>query len=432
MTIEIRMPALSPTMEEGTLAKWLVSVGSQVRSGDVLAQIETDKATMEFEAADEGTIAEILIPAGSDGIRVGTTIAVLAEQAVNAPPAGGEVASSVPAPPAFGVAPDRVMIPAVSANTTVPLPEPPSHAVGLDAAIPVSPLARRLAQRMGIDLASINGSGHGGMVVRVDLDTGRRTTRLAPSPVQPPVSECAGSSIPTAYAIPDIPHDAAKLSNMRKTIARRLTESKRTVPHIYLTVDIMLDSLIGMRRELNARLEGQDLKISVNDMLVKALALALIAVPSCNVMLSGDQLVSFHRADISVAVSVPNGLLTPVVADANGKGLGAITRELKDLAGRARVGKLAPHEYAGGTASISNLGMHGVKQFEAVINPPQGMIMAIGSAERRAFPVGDDVVLATILSATGSFDHRAIDGADGAALMAAFKDLVESPVRLML
>jgi len=219
---------------------------------------------------------------------------------------------------------------------------------------------------------------------------------------------------------------------MRKTIARRLTYSKQIVPHIYLTVDVLLDPLLALRGELNARLEGQDLKISVNDMLVKALALALIAVPSCNVMLSGDELVSFQRADISVAVSVANGLLTPVVTHADAKSLGTVAREIRDLAGRARAGRLAPEEYAGGTASISNLGMRGVKQFEAVINPPQGMILAVGEAQRRAHPAGEILALATVLSATGSFDHRAIDGADGAALMAEFKGVVESPYRMLV
>jgi len=420
MPTEIRMPALSPTMEQGTLARWLVDVGSPVRSGDVLAEIETDKATMELEAADEGLIAEILVPAGSDGVRIGTAIAILTEQALDAVPAGGEVAAPVPAPPASAGRPDQITVP--SGTAPVPQPRPPSAP---DAPLPASPLARRLAHRMGIDLAAVRGSGPGDMVVRSDLRAPGRTAPPAPAaePVRPPAPA----------TVPDIPHDRAKLSNMRRTIARRLTESKQSVPHIYLTVEIGFDPLIDLRRELNARLEGQDVRISVNDMLVKALALALIAVPSCNVMLSGgDELVSFHRADISVAVSVPNGLLTPVVAYANGKGLGTIAREMKDLAGRARAGKLAPHEYAGGTASISNLGMYGVTQFEAVINPPQGMIMAVGAARRRVCPNGDEVALATVLSATGSFDHRAIDGADGAALMAAFKHLVEVPLRLML
>ncbi len=435
MSIEIRMPALSPTMEEGTLARWLVDVGSQVRSGDVLAEIETNKATMEFEAAEEGTITEILIPEGSDGVRVGTTIAILAERTGDAPPAGGEVAAPVPAPPTPAPRLGSVATPAASGgtHTAISNSHAPATTQAADVAIPSSPLARRLArrlaQRIGVDLASTKGSGPAGMIVRADLGAGGRTIRAAPSLIQVPRLEQAGFPAPPLLAIPDVPHDLAKLSNMRKTIARRLTESKQTVPHIYLTVDLVLDPLLTLRREFNARLEGQGLKISVNDMLVKALALALIVVPSCNVMLSGDQLVSFRRSDISVAVSVTNGLLTPVVAGANAKGLGTIAREIRDMAERARAGKLAPHEYAGGTASISNLGMYGIKQFEAVINPPQGMIMAVGEAQRRAWPVGDDVALATVLSATGSFDHRAIDGA---ALMAAFKDFAENPMKLLL
>jgi len=434
MSIKIGMPALSPTMEEGTLARWLVDVGSQVRSGDVLAEIETNKATMEFEAAEEGTITEILIPEGSDGVRVGTTIAILAERTGDSPPAGGEVAAPVPAPPAPAPRPGSVAIPAASGGTHTAISNShvPATTQAADVPTPSSLLARRLAQRLGVDLASTKGSGPAGMVVRADLGAGGRTTRAALSLIQVPRLEQAGFPAPPPLAIPDVPHDLAKLSNMRKTIARRLTESKQTVPHIYLTVDLVLDPLLTLRREFNARLEGQGLKISVNDMLVKALALALIVVPNCNVMLSGDQLVSFRRSDISVAVSVTNGLLTPVVAGANAKGLGTIAREIRDMAERARAGKLAPHEYAGGTASISNLGMYGIKQFEAVINPPQGMIMAVGEAQRRAWPVGDDVALATVLSATGSFDHRAIDGADGAALMAAFKDFAENPMKLLL
>jgi len=232
-------------------------------------------------------------------------------------------------------------------------------------------------------------------------------------------------------AIPDIPHEATKLSNVRKTIARRLTESKQTVPHIYLTVDIRLDALLKLRGDLNKSLEARGVKLSVNDLIIKALAVSLIQVPKCNVMFTPDQLISFSRADISVAVSTPSGLITPIIADANNKGVAAISTEMKDLAARARDNKLAPHEYQGGTASLSNMGMFGIKQFEAVINPPQGMIMAIGAGEKRPYVIDDALAVATIMSATGSFDHRAIDGADGAELMQAFKALIENPLGML-
>jgi pyruvate dehydrogenase E2 component (dihydrolipoamide acetyltransferase) len=231
--------------------------------------------------------------------------------------------------------------------------------------------------------------------------------------------------------VPEIPHEAVKLSNMRKTIARRLTESKQQVPHIYLTVDIVLDKLLKLRGELNAGLESRGVKLSVNDMLIKALAAALIEVPECNVQFAGDQLIKFQRADVSVAVSIPNGLITPVIVGADTKSLSAIATEMKDLAGRAREGKLQPNEYQGGTASLSNMGMYGIKQFEAVINPPQGMIMAIGAGEKRPYVINDSLQIATVMSATGSFDHRAIDGADGAKLMQVFKRLVENPLGML-
>jgi pyruvate dehydrogenase E2 component (dihydrolipoamide acetyltransferase) len=257
----------------------------------------------------------------------------------------------------------------------------------------------------------------------------RPAAQASPAPAAAPAP--APAPAPTAAAVPDIPHEAVKLSNMRKTIARRLTESKQTVPHIYLTVDIQLDALLKLRAELNASLESRGVKLSVNDMLVKALAVALTEVPSCNVMYTGAELVTFKRADISVAVSTPTGLITPIVKDAGAKSLSAIATEIKDLAGRAREGKLKPEEYQGGTASLSNMGMYGIKQFEAVINPPQGMIMAIGAGEKRPYVVNDSLQIATIMSATGSFDHRAIDGADGAQLMQAFKRLVESPLGMI-
>jgi pyruvate dehydrogenase E2 component (dihydrolipoamide acetyltransferase) len=428
MPIELKMPALSPTMEEGTLAKWLVKEGDEVKSGDILAEIETDKATMEFEAVDEGTIAQILVPEGSDGVKVGALIAILTAE--------GEDASAAKAAP---VAKKEEAKAAPAAKQEAPAAAPaPQAATAAPAAsgdrVKASPLARRIAGQQGIDIANLNGSGPNGRVVKADL-AGAKPGTVAPAPrAEAPAaapSAPAPAAAPAPSQIPDIPHESVKLSNMRKTIARRLTESKQQVPHIYLTVDVQLDALIKLRGELNKGLESRGVKLSVNDMLVKALAIALMEVPSCNVMLSGDQLVTFKRADISVAVSIPGGLITPVVTSADTKSLSAIANEVKDLASRAKDGKLKPEEFTGGTASISNMGMFGIKQFEAVINPPQGMILAIGAGEKRPYVVNDELAIATVMSATGSFDHRAIDGADGAKLMKAFKKLVENPLGML-
>jgi pyruvate dehydrogenase E2 component (dihydrolipoamide acetyltransferase) len=438
MPIELKMPALSPTMEEGTLAKWLVKEGDTVASGDILAEIETDKATMEFEAVDEGTIAKILVAEGTDEVKVGTVIALIAgegEEAGAAPTAGaakepvakdgGETGAGQPAretAAAPAAAPKADPVPAKAEA------QPPRHDTG--DRLKASPLARRLAQAQGIDLSGLQGSGPSGRIVKADIEaaTGKASAR--------PSAPSAAPAVPAAAAAPavfetDIPHEAVKLSNMRKTIARRLTEAKQTIPHIYLTVDIQLDPLLKLRAELNKGLEARGIKLSVNDMLVKALAAALIEVPECNVSISGDQLLKYGRADISVAVSIPNGLITPIVAGAEAKSLSAISREIGELAGLAREGKLQPHQYQGGTASISNMGMYGIKQFDAVINPPQGMIMAIGAGEKRPYVVNDSLQIATVMSATGSFDHRAIDGADGARLMQAFKRLVENPLAML-
>jgi len=426
MPIELKMPALSPTMEEGTLAKWLVKEGDTVSSGDILAEIETDKATMEFEAVDEGTIAKILVPDGSDGVKVGTPIAVLAGEGedASAPVAAPkteapkEEKKPEPAPPAKGGG----ETPKVEA---APAPAAPKADSG--DRIKASPLARRLAQAQGIDLSTLTGSGPGGRIVRADLGDKAGGIAAAPQVAAAPALQPLAAAVDPG----DIPHEAVKLSNMRKTIARRLTESKQQVPHIYLTVDIQLDRLLKLRSEVNSSLESRGVKLSVNDMLIKALAVALIEVPECNVSFSGDQLIKYSRADISVAVSIPNGLITPIIAGANDKSLSKISAEMGDLATRAKDGKLQPHEYQGGTASLSNMGMFGIKQFEAVINPPQGMIMAIGAGEKRPYVIDDSLQIATVMSATGSFDHRAIDGADGARLMKAFKALCENPMGLV-
>ncbi len=430
MPIELKMPALSPTMEEGTLAKWLVKEGDSVQSGDLLAEIETDKATMEFEAVDEGTIAQILIPEGTDNVKVGTVIAVIASEDEDA---GSAKVAPTPAPAPATVAPAK----AGAAGPAAPTPAAPASAgatVTSPAAqgerIKASPLARRIAADKGIDLAALTGSGPGGRIVKADLE-GAATSTAAPATAAAPSPAPAAAPAPAQPFETDIPHSAEKLSNMRKTIARRLTQSKQEVPHIYLTVDVQLDKLLKLRGELNAALEPQGVKLSVNDLLIKALAKALIQVPKCNVSFAGDQLIRYERADISVAVSVPAGLITPIIVGADDKSVSKISTEMKELAGRAKEGKLQPHEYQGGTASLSNMGMFGIKQFEAVINPPQGMIMAIGAGEKRPYVVDDALAIATVMSATGSFDHRAIDGADGAQLMQAFKQIVENPLGLV-
>ena len=423
MPIELKMPALSPTMEEGTLAKWLVKEGDTVKSGDLLAEIETDKATMEFEAVDEGTISKILVAEGSDGVKVGTPIAIMAGEgeSADAPAPRADAtaapkkdeAKPAPAPPAKGGGETPAVAPQPAS-----LPKPD----GGDR-IKASPLARRLAEAQGIDLKELKGTGPGGRIVRADLGEGAGGAKTSPAAAPAPQA--------TRVEPGDIPHEIVKLSNMRKTIARRLTESKQQVPHIYLTVDIQLDRLLKLRSEINAGLAGRGIKLSVNDMLIKALAVALIEVPECNVSFAGDTLIKYSRADISVAVSITGGLITPIVAGADEKSLSKISTEMHDLAGRAKEGKLQPAEYQGGTASLSNMGMYGIKQFEAVINPPQGMIMAIGAGEKRPYVIDDSLQIATIMSASGSFDHRAIDGADGARLMKVFKALIENPLAMV-
>ena len=430
MPVEIKMPALSPTMEEGTLAKWLVKEGDTVKSGDLMAEIETDKATMEFEAVDEGVIGKILVAEGTDNVKVGTVIATLVVDGESAGEPAPAPKAAVEEKPAAAPAPAPTPTP-TPAQPAAAAPAPAPKAEG--ERIKASPLARRLAAEKSIDLATLTGSGPNGRIVKADLDGAKPGSAPAAATAAAPAESAAPAPAAPAKpaAIPDIPHEATKLSNVRKTIARRLTESKQTVPHIYLTVDIRLDALLKLRGELNKGLEARGVKLSVNDLIIKALAVSLIQVPKCNVMFTPDQLISFSRADISVAVSTPTGLITPIITGADTKGVAAIATEMKDLAARAREGKLQPQEYQGGTASLSNMGMYGIKQFDAVINPPQGMILAIGAGEKRPYIIDDALGIATVMSATGSFDHRAIDGADGAALMQAFKALVESPLAML-
>ncbi len=447
MSIEIKMPALSPTMEEGTLAKWLVKEGDVVKSGDLMAEIETDKATMEFEAVDEGTIVKVLVAEGTDNVKVGTVIAILAEEGEDASSISTKSETPVPAAKESEPKPD-----ATDPNDTGSESKPverteeqaedhgrpadaaPAPALSSGDRVKASPLARRLAADKGVDLGGVTGSGPNGRIVKADIDGAKAGAAPAkPAAVAAAAESAAPAPVAAAKpaAIPDVPHEATKLSNVRKTIARRLTESKQTVPHIYLTVDVRLDALLKLRGELNASLESRGVKLSVNDLLIKAQAVALMQVPTCNVMFTPDQLITFQRADISVAVSTPSGLITPIIFGADTASLSSIATQMKDLAGRAREGKLKPEEYQGGTASISNMGMFGITQFDAVINPPQGMILAVGAGEKRPYVIDGELGIATVMSATGSFDHRAIDGADGAQFMKAFKALVEKPLGML-
>jgi pyruvate dehydrogenase E2 component (dihydrolipoamide acetyltransferase) len=476
MPIEIKMPALSPTMEEGTLAKWLVKVGDQVSSGDIMAEIETDKATMEFEAVDEGTVGAILVEEGTENVAVGEVIAVLAEDgedisAASAPP---EDAAPAPAPAQAPAADGPAASPtarklaeangidlasisgtgpkgkitkgdvedAIAAGGGSPAPAPapapaPTPAPAPAAAAPAggrilaSPLAKRIAADKGIDLAQVTGTGPKGRITKADVES-FEPGAAAPAP--------AAAAAPTASAAPavqpesefDAPYEAVKLNNVRKVIARRLTEAKQQIPHIYLTVDVRLDPLLKLRKELNASLEADGVKLSVNDLIIKALARALQREPQCNVSFQGDMMHQYSRQDVSVAVAAPSGLITPVIRDAGGKGLAQISTEMKELAGKARDGKLMPHEYQGGTVSLSNLGMFGTKHFDAVINPPQGMILAVGAGEQRPHVVDGALQVATVMTVTGSFDHRAIDGVDGAKLLDQFRNLIENPMGLVV
>ena len=483
MASDIKMPALSPTMEEGTLAKWLVKVGDTVSSGDIMAEIETDKATMEFEAVDEGVIAEILIEAGTENVKVGAVIARLAVEGEEAAPApaptpaaaapaedgpaatptarklaeqnGVDLASITGTGPKGKITKEDVEAAVGSGGVNLARPEPvegrgttlegPSTGSGrADVAsssgerVIASPLAKRIAADKGIDLAQVTGSGPNGRIVKDDVEN-FTPSALERAPAQAGTSGVSALSkeAPAVAGAREAieggaPYAEEKLSGVRKVIARRLTESKQTVPHFYLTIDIRLDPLLELRAQLNKSLEPDSVKLSVNDLLIKALARALIRVPQCNVSYHGDTLRRYSRADISVAVAAPSGLITPVITNADTKGLAAISTEMKTLAGKARDGKLMPHEYQGGTASLSNLGMFGIKQFDAVINPPQGMILAVGAGQQAPYVVNGAIEVATVLHASGSFDHRAIDGADGAQLMEAIKQLCENPMGLVV
>ena len=446
MPTPIKMPALSPTMEEGTLAKWLVKPGDTVSAGDIMAEIETDKATMEFEAVDEGTIASIAVEAGTEGVKVGTVIAILAEEgedvdeaAAAAPSGDKEPAEEKPAKdesedksePAKATPRESAKPARASVDTDTKAPAAPKDDSG--ERIIASPLARRIAEQNGVDLSTITGSGPRGRIVKADVEGADGGSAKSTADTSAPKDKDEAKSSAKAPASDHgAPYEEEKLSNVRKVIARRLTESKQQVPHYYLAVDIRLDALLDLRKQLNAGLEADGVKLSVNDLLIKALARALMRVPDCNVSYQGDTLHRYSRADVSVAVAAPSGLITPIITEADTRGLASISTNMKELAEKAREGKLQPHEYQGGTASLSNLGMFGIKQFDAVINPPQGMIMAVGAGEQRPYVVDGALQVATVMTASGSFDHRAIDGATGAQLMEAFKNLIENPMGLVV
>jgi pyruvate dehydrogenase E2 component (dihydrolipoamide acetyltransferase) len=357
---------------------------------------------MEFEAVDEGRILSIAIPAGSEGVKVGTVIALIGAE--------DDAAVAVPAP-----APAPEPAPVIASSVAAPKPDLPDR-------IKASPLARRIAIARGIDLASLHGTGPGGRIVKADLIPSLPRPVALPAPVAQP----AALAPPT-----DVPYEAVRLSGMRKTIARRLAESKQTVPHFYLTVDARIDALLALRADLNASLEGRGIRLSVNDLLIRALGVALVAEPDANVQFAGDELYRFARVDVSVAVAVDGGLVTPIVRDAGNRSVSAIAIEMRDLAARARDGKLRPEDYQGGTVSLSNLGMYGIREMIPVINPPQALILGIGAGEKRPVITDGAVAAATVMSVTGSFDHRAIDGAAGARFMQAFKDIVEAPLSIL-
>ncbi|MBV7260012.1 pyruvate dehydrogenase complex dihydrolipoamide acetyltransferase [Erythrobacter crassostreae] len=428
MAIEIKMPALSPTMEEGTLAKWLVKVGDTIQSGDIMAEIETDKATMEFEAVDEGVLAAIAVEEGSENVQVGTVIAMLAEDGEDAGDVSVPSGATAPAPEAAeeASAPEAALTPA-PAPAPATTPAKPAASGSSGDRIIASPLAKRIAAQKGVELSAVKGSGPRGRIVKADVEGLDASTASAKSST--PTKGAASTQAANDY---DAPFEEQKLNNVRKVIARRLTEAKQEIPHIYLTVDVRLDPLLALRKQLNSSLEADNVKLSVNDLIIKALARALQREPQCNVSFQGDVMHQYTREDVSVAVAAPTGLITPIIRDAGRKGLAEISTEMKELAGKARDGKLQPHEYQGGTVSLSNLGMFGTKQFDAVINPPQGMILAVGAGEQRPHVVDGALQVATVMSVTGSFDHRAIDGVDGAKLLDQFRSLIENPMGLVV
>ncbi|QJF51495.1 pyruvate dehydrogenase complex dihydrolipoamide acetyltransferase [Roseobacter ponti] len=443
MPIEILMPALSPTMEEGTLAKWHVKEGDTVSSGDIMAEIETDKATMEFEAVDEGKIGKILISEGTEGVKVNTAIAVLLEDGESADDIG-DTGSAPEAETSSNAAPAEASdatAPAAGhgrgATDATPAPSAPAATDG--SRIFASPLARRIAADKGLDLSAITGSGPHGRIVKSDVENAKAgdapAKEAAPAakdaaPTAKPASGPGADAVIAMYEGREF--EEVTLNGMRKTIAARLTEAKQSIPHFYLRRDIELDALMKFRSDLNRQLESRGVKLSVNDFIIKACALALQAVPDANAVWAGDRILKLTPSDVAVAVAIDGGLFTPVLKDSEMKSLSALSAEMKDLATRARDRKLAPHEYQGGSFAISNLGMFGIDNFDAVINPPHGAILAVGAGVKKPV-VGKDGELgvATVMSVTLSVDHRVIDGALGAQLLAAIKENLENPMTML-
>ncbi|WP_323717222.1 pyruvate dehydrogenase complex dihydrolipoamide acetyltransferase [Paracoccus aminovorans] len=433
MPTEILMPALSPTMEEGTLAKWLVKEGDTVKSGDILAEIETDKATMEFEAVDEGTVGKILIAEGTAGVKVNTPIAVLLEEGESASDIG-----SAPAPKAeaAAAAPAKAEAAAPGAAPAAPAPAAPKAADG--GRVFASPLARRVAAEKGIDLAAVTGSGPHGRIVKADVETAKPgaakpATAEAPKAAAAPAAAApAGPSTETVLKIyADRETTEVALDGMRRTIAARLTEAKQTIPHFYLRKSAKLDELMKFRAMLNKQLESRGVKLSVNDFIIKACALALQEVPDANAVWAGDRILKLKPSDVAVAVAIEGGLFTPVLKDAQQKTLSSLSTEMKDLANRAKTKKLAPHEYQGGSFAISNLGMFGIENFDAVINPPHGAILAVGAGIQTPVVENGEIVIRNVMSMTLSVDHRVIDGALGAQLLDAIVRHLENPMGML-
>ncbi|WP_285294986.1 pyruvate dehydrogenase complex dihydrolipoamide acetyltransferase [Aureimonas altamirensis] len=463
MPINVTMPALSPTMEEGTLAKWLVKEGDKVSPGDVIAEIETDKATMEVEAVDEGTVAKILVAAGTEGVKVNATIAVLTADGESADAASdGAQAADVKADAPVQTSVEEAKAEPVGAAQPSSAPAQSSSAPARAETAPkgdrvfASPLARRIAREAGIDLSTVTGSGPQGRIVKADVEAASKggAKPAAAASAGQPAGEAKAAPAPAAAAAPargmsdetvrklfpagsfeEIPHDG-----MRKTIAKRLVESKQTVPHFYLTVDCEIDALLALRKQLNEaapmiRTEAGEkpaYKLSVNDMIIKAMACALKAVPDANVSWTDSAMLKHRNADVGVAVSIEGGLITPIVRRADEKTLSVISNEMKDLAKRARARKLKPEEYQGGTTAVSNLGMFGIRDFAAVINPPHATILAIGAGEERAVVRNGEIKVANIMTVTLSTDHRAVDGALGAELISAFREYIENPMGMLV
>lgn len=420
MATNILMPALSPTMTEGTLARWLKKEGETIKAGEVIAEIETDKATMEVEAVDEGVLGRILVADGTEGVKVNDPIAVLVD-AGEAVPDGAAPARAVPTAPMAAPVP-------VAAPVAAPAPVANGHVEGMR--VFASPLARRMAQQAGIDLSSLHGSGPNGRIVRADIEAARNGGTQAVAQAAAPAPRMSAPAVAIAA-----PHTLLPNSSMRKVIARRLSESKATVPHFYVSMDIELDALLKLRAELNAKSPADGpsaFRLSVNDFVIKAAALALKRVPKVNASWTEDNIVLYNDVDISVAVSIPDGLITPIIRKADQQGLAAISNAMKDLSARARSGKLKPEEFQGGGFSISNMGMYGVSEFAAIINPPQAAILAVAAGQPRPVVKNGALAVATMMTCTLSVDHRVVDGALGAEWLGVFKSIVEDPLSLML